>query len=120
MVATARSGSGADRAAAGALRQLDPSITRRRRLGFFAFAIEPGLSALGDASLLRVVLERRVGSLQLPEPIRIVAAATGLDTTDLAELFEDLPQLVAEDMLRTKRDAIAAALDPITAMRAET
>ncbi|MDX1464885.1 MAG: magnesium transporter [Halomonas sp.] len=31
----------------------------------------------------------------------IVAATTGLDTTDLAEIFEDLPQQVAADMLRS-------------------
>ncbi|MBB3191548.1 magnesium transporter [Halomonas cerina] len=31
----------------------------------------------------------------------IVAATAGLDTADLAELFEDLPQQVAEDMLRS-------------------
>ncbi|WP_416140121.1 magnesium transporter [Halomonas sp. HK25] len=31
----------------------------------------------------------------------IVAAAAALDTTDLAEIFEDLPQQVAEDMLRS-------------------
>ncbi|MBS9405220.1 magnesium transporter [Halomonas sp. TRM85114] len=51
--------------------------------------------------LLHVHDEVRSTLLDDMDHAEIVAAATGLDTTDLAELFEDLPQLVAEDMLRS-------------------
>lgn len=51
--------------------------------------------------LLHVHDEVRSTLLDDMDHAEIVAAAAGLDTTDLAEIFEDLPQQVAEDMLRS-------------------
>jgi len=51
--------------------------------------------------LLHVHDEVRGTLLEDMDHEEIVAAAAALDTTDLAEIFEDLPQQVAEDMLRS-------------------
>ncbi|MDI5893157.1 magnesium transporter [Halomonas rhizosphaerae] len=51
--------------------------------------------------LLHVHDEVRSTLLDDMDHAEIVAATSGLDTTDLAEIFEDLPQQVAEDMLRS-------------------
>ncbi|MFN2332326.1 MAG: magnesium transporter [Halomonas sp.] len=51
--------------------------------------------------LLHVHDEVRSTLLDDMDHEEIVAAAAALDTTDLAEIFEDLPQQVAEDMLRS-------------------
>ncbi|GHE20021.1 magnesium transporter [Halomonas urumqiensis] len=51
--------------------------------------------------LLHVHDEVRSTLLDEMDPAEIKAAAADLDTTDLAELFEDLPRQVAEDMLRS-------------------
>ncbi len=51
--------------------------------------------------LLHVHDEVRSTLLDDMDHEEIVAAATGMDTADLAEIFEDLPQQVAEDMLRS-------------------
>ncbi|MDR5859306.1 magnesium transporter [Halomonas eurihalina] len=51
--------------------------------------------------LLHVHDEVRATLLEDMDHAEIVAATSGLDTTDLAELFEDLPRQVAEDMLRS-------------------
>lgn len=51
--------------------------------------------------LLRVHDEVRGTLLEDMDHEEIVAAAAALDTTDLAEIFGDLPQQVAEDMLRS-------------------
>jgi magnesium transporter len=51
--------------------------------------------------LLHVHDEVRSTLIDDMDHAEIVAATAGLDTTDLADLFEDLPQLVAEDMLRS-------------------
>ncbi|MBB3229375.1 magnesium transporter [Halomonas stenophila] len=51
--------------------------------------------------LLHVHDEVRSTLIDDMDHAEIVAATSGLDTTDLAEIFEDLPQLVAEDMLRS-------------------
>ncbi|MDN3522468.1 magnesium transporter [Halomonas ramblicola] len=51
--------------------------------------------------LLHVHDEVRSTLLDDMDHAEITAAAAALDTTDLAEIFEDLPQQVAEDMLRS-------------------
>lgn len=51
--------------------------------------------------LLHVHDEVRSTLLQDMDPEEIVAATASLDTADLAELFDDLPKPVAEDMLRS-------------------
>ncbi len=51
--------------------------------------------------LLHVHDEVRSTLLDDMDHEEIVAAASGMDTADLAEIFEDLPQQVAEDMLRS-------------------
>ncbi|PRY72396.1 magnesium transporter [Halomonas ventosae] len=51
--------------------------------------------------LLHVHDEVRSTLLDDMDHAEIVAATAGFDTTDLAEIFEDLPQQVAEDMLRS-------------------
>ncbi len=51
--------------------------------------------------LLHVHDEVRSTLLDDMDHAEIAAAAAALDTTDLAEIFEDLPQQVAEDMLRS-------------------
>jgi len=51
--------------------------------------------------LLHVHDEARSTLIEGMDHSEIVAAASGLDTTDLADLFEDLPQQVAEAMLRS-------------------
>ncbi|MBB3183117.1 magnesium transporter [Halomonas fontilapidosi] len=51
--------------------------------------------------LLHVHDEVRSTLLDDMDHDEIVAATASLDTTDLAEIFEDLPQQVAEDMLRS-------------------
>ena len=51
--------------------------------------------------LLHVHDEVRSTLIDDMDHAELVAATSGLDTTDLAEIFEDLPQQVAEDMLRS-------------------
>lgn len=51
--------------------------------------------------LLHVHDEVRGTLIKDMDPEEIVAATASLDTADLAELFEDLPRQVAEDMLRS-------------------
>ncbi len=50
----------------------------------------------------------------------IVAATAGLDTTDLAELFEDLPRQVAEDMLRSMDELQRARLQETLAFEEDS
>ncbi|WP_192036363.1 magnesium transporter [Halomonas sp. YLGW01] len=54
----------------------------------------------GDV-LLQVHDEVRSTLIEDMDDHEIVAATSNMDTSDLAELFEDLPQQVAEDMLRS-------------------
>ncbi len=60
--------------------------------------------------LLHVRDEVRSTLIDDMDHTEIVAAAVGLDTTDLVELFEDLPQQVAEDMLRAMDEQQRARL----------
>ena len=60
--------------------------------------------------LLHVHDEVRSTLLQDMDPEEIVAATASLDTADLAELFDDLPKPVAEDMLRSMDELQRARL----------
>ncbi|WP_136253847.1 magnesium transporter [Onishia niordana] len=60
--------------------------------------------------LLHVHDEVRSTLIEDMDHHEIVAATSNMDTSDLAELFEDLPQQVAEDMLRSMDELQRARL----------
>ncbi|MDN3526106.1 magnesium transporter [Halomonas sabkhae] len=66
--------------------------------------------AVDGEVLLHVHDEVRTTLLEDMDHEEIVAATAGLDTSDLAELFEDLPRQVAEDMLRSMDELQRARL----------
>jgi magnesium transporter len=70
--------------------------------------------------LLHVHDEVRSTLIDDMDPAEIKAAAAGLDTTDLAELFDDLPQLVAEDMLRSMDELQRQRLEETLAFEEDT
>jgi DNA ligase (NAD+) len=74
-------------AAAGALRQLDPSITRRRRLRMFAFAVEAIDGRLGASTHAEVLAQLASWGLQV-EP-------HAQHATDLAAVQEAVPAFEA-------------------------
>ncbi len=78
-------------AAAGALRQLDPSITRRRRLRMFAFAVEPIEGRIAASTHAAVLEQLAAWGLQV-EPHAKHAA-------DLAAVQEAVPAF--EALLKT-------------------
>jgi len=99
-------------AAAGALRQLDPGVTRRRRLRFFAFHVEPIDGTLAAATQAQLIADLEAWGFPTAPQHRRFASLTEVQAAmpEYEAMLRSLPFLADGVVVKVDRRALHAEL----------